>query len=66
MPSLTKAYLEYFFYSLDQVFTAPTRAIDRTAFPIDYVLSISSYKVSQPGVIDPGLSDERLIDEDRI
>ena len=56
LPPLTKKYLEFCFSnSLEQIITSPTRTTDRTAAPIDHVLTNSSHKVSQPAVIDLGL-----------
>ena len=49
----TRSYLEFCFtHSLEQVITRPTRITDKTAIPIDHIITNSPDKVSQPGVID--------------
>lgn len=50
-----------FFYSLEQITTTPTETTDRTAALIDHVLTSSSYKVIQSGVIDLCLSNHKII-----
>ena len=40
---------------------SPTRATDRTVTLLDHVLTNSSAKVSQSGLVDQGLSDHDLI-----
>ena len=57
IPHLTRSYLEFCFtHSLEQIITGPTRITDQTATLIDQILTNSPDKVSQPGVIDLGLS----------
>ena len=59
---LTRSYLELCFtHSLEQIITRPIRITDQTATLIDHILTNSTDKVSQSGVIDLGLSDRDLI-----
>ena len=54
----TKSYLDFCISnSLEQIIMPPSRPIDRRATFIDQVLTNSSHKISQSGVIDLGLSD---------
>ena len=59
---LTKGYLDFCFsYSLEQLISIPTRVTNKTATLIDHVLTHSSQKVSQCGVIELGISDHNLV-----
>ena len=59
MLPLTKGYLDFFFsFCLEQLISIPT---SKTATLIDHVLTNSSQKVSQFGVIELGISDHNLI-----
>ena len=61
-PPLTKSYLDFcFFISLEQLISILTRVTSKTATLIDHVLTNSSQKVSQCGVIELGKSDYDLV-----
>ena len=55
MPHLTKDYLNFFF-SLEQLISIPITVTSKTVALTDHVLSSSSQKVSQCGVIELGIS----------
>ena len=62
MPPITKGYLDFYFsFSLEQIISQPTRVTSKTATLIDHVLTKSSQKVSQWGVIELGMSDHNLV-----
>ena len=62
LPSLTKEYLDFgYSYSLEKLISAPTRITESTATLIDHVLTNSSHKIIQSGVIKMWLSDHELI-----
>ena len=62
LPPLTNGYLDFcFLFSLEQLISIPTRVTSRTATLIDHVLTNSSQKVSQCGVIELGISDHDLV-----
>ena len=62
LPPLTKGYLDFCFsFSLEQLISIPTRVTSKTATLIDHVLTNSSQKVSQCGVIELGISDHDLV-----
>ena len=61
LPPLTKGYLDFCFsFSLEQLISIPTRVTSKTVTLIDHVLTKSSQKVSQCGVIDLGISEHNL------
>ena len=55
LPHLTKDYLNFFF-SLEQLISIPITVTSKTVALTDHVLSSSSQKVSQCGVIELGIS----------
>ena len=56
VPSLTKGYRDFCFsFSLEQLISIPTRVTSNTSTLIDHVLTNSSEKVSQCGVIELGI-----------
>ena len=62
LPSLTKGYLDFCFsFFLEQLISIPTRVTSKTAILIDYVLTNSSQKVTQRGVIELGKSDHDYV-----
>ena len=62
LPPLKKCYLDFCFsFSLEQVIPIPTRVTRKTATLIDHVLTNSSQKVSQCGVVELGISDHYLV-----
>ena len=62
LPPLTKGYLDFCFsFSLEQLISIPTRVTSKTATLIDHVLTNSSQKVSQCGVIELGISAHDLV-----
>ena len=62
IPHLARSNLEFCFTnSLEQIIRRPSRVTDQTATLIDHILTNSSDKVSQSGVIDLGLSNHDLI-----
>ena len=48
-------------FSLTEIITEPTRITCSTSLLLDHILTNSSEKVSQKGVIDVGISDHQLI-----
>ena len=48
-------------FSLTEIIKEPTRITCSTSTPLDHILTNSSEKVSQKGVIDVGISDHQLI-----
>ena len=62
LPSLTKGYLDFCFsFFLEQLISISTRVTSKTAILIDYVLTNSSQKVTQRGVIELGKSDHDYV-----
>ena len=61
LPSLTKEYLDFGNYSLEQLISVPSRITESTATSIDHVLTNSPHKIIQSGVIEMSLSDHELI-----
>ena len=61
LPSLTKEYLDFGNYSLEQLISVPTRITESTATFIDHVLTNSPHKIIQSVVIKMSLSDHDLI-----
>ena len=62
LPSLTKGYLDFCFsFFLEQLISIPTRVTSKTAILIDHVLTNSSQKVTQSGVIELGKSDHDYV-----
>ena len=62
MSSMTKEYLDLCLsFSLKQLISVPTRVTETTATLIDHILTNSSQKIIQSGVIELGLSDHELI-----
>ena len=61
LPSLTKEYLNFGYYSLEQLMSVPTRTTESTATLIDHVLTDSPHKIIQSDVIEMSLSDHKLI-----
>ena len=57
MPSLTKACSEFYFsHSPEQIIMPPIMTTDRAKTLVDHILTNSSHKFSQSGVIYLGLS----------
>ena len=48
-------------FSLKQLITCPTRVTCNTSSLIDHILTNSSEKIFQSGIIDCGMSDHQLI-----
>ena len=61
LSSLTKEYLDFGNYSLEQLISVPSRITESTATSIDHVLTNSPHKIIQSGVIEMSLSDHELI-----
>ena len=62
LPPLKKDYLDFYFSSfLEQLISVPTRVIKKTSTLIIHLLSNSSQKVSQCGVIELDISDHDLL-----
>ena len=60
--TLTKGYLDFCFsFFLEQLISIPTRVTSKTAILIDHVLTNSSQKVTQSGVIELGKSDHDYV-----
>ena len=60
--ALVKEYKEFCqTFSLTEIIKEPTRTICSTSTLLDHILTNSSEKVSQKGVIDVGISDHQLI-----
>ena len=57
-----KRYKEFcFLHGLKQTIKSPTRVTDKSSSLLDCILTNSSHKVSQHGVLGLGLSDHQLI-----
>ena len=48
-------------HGLKQLITSPTRVTDNSSSLLDHVLTNSTDRISQSGVVDTGLSDHQLI-----
>ena len=48
-------------HGLKQLITSPTRVTDNSSSLLHHVLTNSTYRISQSGVVDTGLSDHQLI-----
>ena len=61
-PNGIKMYREFCAtHDLKQIITSPTRITEKSSTLLDHILTNSSDRVSQSGVIDLGLSDHQLI-----
>ena len=57
-----KKYFQFFsLYGLEQLIKSPTRVTCNTSSLIDHILTTFPERVSQPGIIDVGLSNHQLI-----
>ena len=62
VPNGIKKYREFCAnHDLKQIITSPTRITEKSSTLLDHILTNSSDRVSQSGVIDLGLSDHQLI-----
>ena len=62
MPHEFKSYFQFCsLYGLEQLIKSPTRVTCSTSSLIDHILTTFPERVSQPGIVDVGLSDHRLI-----
>ena len=62
IPNGIKRYKEFCsLYGLEQLISTPTRVTENSSSILDHILTNSTDRVSQPGVIDTGLSDRQLI-----
>ena len=62
MSSMTKEYLDFCLsFSLKQLISVTIRVTETTAALIGHILTNSSQKIIQSGVIELGLSDHELI-----
>ncbi len=62
VPNGIKKYREFCAnHDLKQIITSPTRITEKSSTLLDHILTNSSDKVSQSGVLDLGLSDHQLI-----
>ena len=62
IPNGIKRYKEFCsLYGLEQLISTPTRVIENSSSILDHILTNSTDRVSQSGVIDTGLSDHQLI-----
>ena len=61
-PNGIKRYQEFSsLHGLKRLITSPTRVTDNSSSLLDHVLTNSTYRISQSGVVDTGLSDHQLI-----
>ena len=61
-PNGIKRYQEFYsIHSLKQLITSPTRVTENSSSLLDHVLTNSTDRVSQSGVVDTGYSDHQLI-----
>ena len=62
IPNGIKRYNEFCsLYGLEQLISTPTRVTKNSSSILDHILTNSTDRVSQSGVIDTGLSDHQLI-----
>ena len=62
IPNGIKRYKEFCsLYGLEQLISTPTRVTKNSSSILDHILTNSTDRVSQSGVIDTGLSDHQLI-----
>ena len=62
LPPLTKGYLDFCFsFSLEQLISIPAMVNSKTATLIDHILTNSSQKLSQCGVIELDIFDQDLV-----
>ena len=62
VPNGIKKYIEFCAnHDLKQIITSRTRITEKSSTLLDHILTNSSNRVSQSGVIDFGLSDHQLI-----
>ena len=60
--TMINGYKEFYqIHSLKQLITCPTCVTCNTSTLIDHILTNSTEKIFQSGIIDPGISDDQLI-----